>query len=57
MSVKILNDLNHVLGHCLHPGHPVTAVRPRVEAGEADTRLLATATETYRKIRARADQV
>ena len=34
------------------PGHPVTAVRSVVEAGEVDSRLLATArhlgTETYR---------
>jgi len=30
------------------PGHPVTAVRPRVEAEEADTRLLATARHTQR---------
>ena len=30
------------------PGHPVTAVRPRVEAGEADTRLLATARHRQR---------
>jgi len=30
------------------PGHPVTAVRPGVEAEEADTRLLATARHTQR---------
>ena len=30
------------------PGHPVTAVMPGVEAGEADTRLSATARHTQR---------